>query len=87
MSISVSEWVYEKYFPNRGNRSRWIEEMIVLGTECYSKDKTDETKKIVELTKLLREYQLQIGELTRTNKRLKSKRTGKVMRRITVIGK
>lgn len=56
-SISLSDWVYNTYLDtvNNGNRSKYIEEMIVKGSEIESGEFENNKQKIIRISKEIRE--------------------------------
>ena len=70
LSISLSSWVVETYLSSRMNKSRYIEEMIIKGSQIDSGEFSDTKQKIIALAKDLRikddeisQLKLQIGSL------------------------
>jgi DNA-binding protein H-NS len=68
MSISVRQYVYDKYLAGvSGNKSAYIEEMLVRGIEAETAELSDIKTKYIELNK---EHKTLISEVAQLKKEL-----------------
>ena len=73
MSLSLRTYVYEKYIgPYKGNRSAFIEEMLVRGIEAETSEKKDISSKYLQVLRENRELIEENNELKRQNGRYKA---------------
>jgi regulator of replication initiation timing len=64
LTITISDWVFATYLSNiKINRSQYIEEMIVKGSELNSGDFEIIKQKILRLTQENRELSIEIAQL------------------------
>ncbi len=76
-SISVQDWVFDSYLHGLKNRSAFIEEMIIKGSELESGDFSSTKQKIMRLSKENRKQAEDISILRRTVESLKQRLSGK----------
>ena len=72
ISFCVSEWVFNTYLSDLKNRSRYIEEMIIKGTEIDSGDFASTKQKMIKLIKENRNLNNEVARLKTQLGRYKS---------------
>lgn len=78
ITISLSEWVIETYLSGiYTNRSKYIEELIIKGSELTSGEFSETKRKVLDLSKRLREVQEQLNKCKFLNASLKDRLKGK----------
>jgi hypothetical protein len=83
-SISVSEWIYDKYIRNfKGNRSKFLEEMIVKGISLELGEYEQTAAKQVQLIKDLKSREYEIERLTLQLNALKERLNKKKIKDLT----
>lgn len=64
LSISIADWIYHSYLKDTPNRSRYIEEMLVKGTELDVGEFETQKQKLIIAQKEIRDRDEEIKRLT-----------------------